>query len=120
MINLNAYDVLEYNNKSWIWISRKIMYLKGIKRKKYYSFLCRFDKDNNNYDIYILLTDNNNIKKDIQIHKLFRTTREAYKVYLSGIWDKINLSFKDDKHIIDLIPEEKTDTEELYRIDFNP
>lgn len=119
MINLNAYDVIEYNNKCWICTSKKIMYLKGINHRKYYCFFCRFDKDNNNYDIYILLTDNNDIKKDVQIHKLFKTTRETYKIYISRIWDKINLSFKDDKHIIELVLEEKTDTEELYRIDFN-
>lgn len=119
MINLNVYEILEHKRKQWINIPNKIMYLKDIPSKKYYSFLCRYDQVNNDYDCYILFT-NKEVLKDIELHKLVKTTRTTYKIHISKIWDKLPLNSKEEEHRINLVLEESSDGDELYFIDFNP
>lgn len=119
MINLNAYDVLEPNIKHWIWIPKRIMYLKDIKSRRFYSFLCRFDKDNNIYDYYLYLTDNEITTKDIKLHRVNKTTKGILKLYLSNIWDCLQINCNKQYLEINISLEEKSEEEEIYKIDFN-
>lgn len=119
-MNLNAYDILEHNFKYWIWIPRKTMYLKEIKSREYYSFLCRYNKDYNNYDIYILFTDKKVDKNDIQYHKLNKTVKNIFRIYLDNIWDLLKINTNLTNIRINLVLEEKSDNGELYKIDFEP
>lgn len=119
MINLNAYDVLEPNIKYWIWIPRKIMYLKELKSRKYYSFLYRFNNEDKDYDYYLLLTDKETQNKDIKLHRLNKTTKGVFKIYLDSIWEQLKIQCDKTNLKINVFLEESNSKEELYKLDFN-
>lgn len=59
-MNLSAYDGINNKinkTKTWINVKKHILLSREIKYRKFYSFAKRYDKNNNCYNYYIILSD---------------------------------------------------------------
>lgn len=67
-MNLNAYELIEISPYvSHIDVHFKKLYTCNIKYHKYYAYLTRYNSEEDNYDLFILLTNTTN-NKDLVYH----------------------------------------------------
>lgn len=117
-MNLNPYDVIKPNNYI-IDVTKKMLYLKKIEYKKYYSFLCRYDKDEDDYVYYILLS-NVKINKDyIRLYNTCKKRKNEIAVFIGYIIDKLPIDINKHYVSINLALEENEDDAVLYKLIFD-
>lgn len=117
-MNLNAYDAIEQRN-CVIDAIKKQLYIKNIKYKKYYSFLTRYDKDNNFYTYYILFSDSKIDKENIKTFYTNKLYKDKISISLNYIIDKLPINKNERYNYVELVIEEKDDDKELYRLVFD-
>lgn len=115
-MNLSAYDIMTDINykKSWIDPQFKKLYSYELPKYKYYSFLTKFNKDDNIEDLYIVLYDDEQeFIKNYQTEEKYNVTK--YK--LNDIW-KYFINTVLNKRNVNLILEEKQEDCIIYKFDY--
>lgn len=61
MINLNKYDIISNKvdkNKTWVDINKQLLLSREIKYHRFYILSKRFNYDTNEYEFFIIMSDN--------------------------------------------------------------
>ena len=89
-MNLSAYDKMEINSKEpYVSVEYKKLYLYDIEYKKYYSFLKRYNSEDDTMQIFVLLTNDKN--NNIKYHSVCKKSDKTITIDLSYIWFNCDL-----------------------------
>lgn len=119
-MNLSAYDVFEFASKHWISVRSKTLYLTNITYRRYYYFLCKYDRCNNDYDYFILFSDSLITYEDIKPHITLKASKNRLRLNIESILNNLNIPKSIGHYRIEIDLEEKEDDKELYKINLNP
>lgn len=114
-MNLSAYDVIKGINRSATWIDPKYkkLYSREIKSRAFYGFAKNFNPNNNEYNYYLILTDNNTDDNTfVRVIDRFK----PLKIPLNRIWLDISVNITNATNI-NVINVEHSDDTDIYLID---
>lgn len=117
-MNLNAYDVINpkiNKAKTWVDVNKHQLLSREFKYRQYVTISKRYNKENNNYEYFIILLD------DYPQNRPFsKTKRDNYgriKISLNSIWQESSLSYYNfDSNVnVDLV--DSADDGDIYKLD---
>ena len=114
-MNLNAYDVINPKiNKqgTWVDVHKKQLLSREIVFRPYVTISKRYNKENNDYEYYIIFLD------DYPLNRPYAKTKlDSYgriKIRLNGIWEESSLKYYKHNINIELKAIEHTDDGDIY------
>lgn len=115
-MNLHAYDnVNPVFTTHWIVPENKKLYSYVVPYYKYYTFLKRYNKNNNTTDYYIAFSN----CEDIEHHwyKTYLTNSKALKIDLSSIWNNSIFQSITHRRAINLVKDAVFEDGVVYQIE---
>lgn len=117
-MNLNAYDVINPKidkKKTWVDVNKQQLLSREIKYRQYVTISKRYNKENNNYEYFIILLDD--YPQDRTYNKTRKDDYGRIKINLKSIWKESSLSYytSDSNVNIDLV--DSADDGDIYKLD---